>query len=194
MKLSTDFYTRDDTLAIARQLLGKTLCSSIDGEYCSGIICETEAYLGANDKASHAHRNRFTERTKIMYAGGGVAYVYLCYGIHHLFNVVSGKAGDPQAVLIRGIFPLEGKEVMLQRRNQVKIKLKDFIGPGKVSQALGITKLQNGLSLTENQIWIEDQGIKVESSKIISSPRIGIDYAEEDAALPYRFQYFDWNF
>jgi len=194
MKLSRDFYTGDDTIEIAKQLLGKVLCSKINGIYSSGVICETEAYLGANDKASHAHRNRFTERTKIMYAKGGVAYVYLCYGIHHLFNIVTGKVGDPQAILIRGIVPIEGIEIMLERRNQLKMKPKDYIGPGKVTQALGISKLQNGLSLTENQVWIEDKGIKVNSSSIKASARVGIDYAEEDALLPYRFQYFDWDF
>ncbi|MEQ8623972.1 MAG: DNA-3-methyladenine glycosylase [Vicingaceae bacterium] len=194
MKLSRDFYIQDDTLKIAQQLLGKILCTKIDGKYCSGVICETEAYLGANDKASHAHRNRFTERTKIMYAEGGVAYVYLCYGIHHLFNIVTGKSGDPQAVLVRAIVPIEGKEFMLERRNQQKLKPKDYIGPGKVSQALGLSKAQNGLSLTESQVWIEDREINVDSSKITASARIGIDYAEEDAELPYRFQYFDWDF
>jgi DNA-3-methyladenine glycosylase len=190
MKLPERFYTQNDTLKVAQQLLGKVLCSNIGGEYCNGIICETEAYLGATDKASHAYGNRLTKRTKIMFARGGVAYVYLCYGIHHLFNIVTGEINDPQAILIRAIVPLEGKEQLLKRRGKDSLKAVDFVGPGKVSQALGITMEQNGLSLQENKLWIEDQGIIIDSEKIITSPRVGIDYAEEDASLPYRFQYF----
>ena len=190
MKLPEIFYTQNDTLKVAKQLLGKVLCSNINEEYCSWIICETEAYLGANDKASHAYGNRLTKRTKIMFSQGGLAYVYVCYGIHHLFNIVTGEINNPQAILVRAIVPLEGKEQLLKRRIKSSIKAVDFIGPGKVSQALGITKAQNGLSLLENKLWIEDQGITIDPEKIIASPRVGIDYAEEDASLPYRFQYF----
>ena len=189
MKLPLDFYTQKDTLKVAKQLLGKVMCSNIGGEFCSGIISETEAYLGANDKASHAYQNRLTNRTKIMYAEGGVAYVYLCYGIHHLFNVVTGEINDPQAILIRAVVPLKGTKQLLKRRNKSKLKTLDFSGPGKVSQAFGITSSQNGLSLQENTLWIEDQGIAIDARKIITGPRVGIDYAEEDAFLPYRFQY-----
>lgn len=189
MKLKSTFYTQHDVVSVSKQLLGKVLCTQIAGEYTSGIICETEAYAGVNDKASHAYGGRRTQRTETMYARGGVAYVYLCYGIHYLFNVVTNEEEIPHAVLIRGIQPLEGIDTMLKRRNKTKLTKDICIGPGKLSQSLGISKAQNAIDLLENEIWIEDRKIEVDADLIKTSKRIGIDYAEADALLPYRFEY-----
>jgi len=187
MKLASDFYLRDNVVEISKQLLGKILFSNIGNKICAGMIVETEAYAGVTDRASHAYGCRNTERTKIMFAKGGTAYVYLCYGIHHLFNVVTNNEGVPHAVLVRAIEPFEGIETMLKRRNKNKLDIKLTSGPGKLSEALGIKYTHNGLSLYENKIWIEDVGIKIEPKQIISAKRIGVDYAKEDALLPYRF-------
>ncbi len=186
-KLSRDFYLREDVVQISKELLGKYLFTKIGGKITAGIITETEAYAGITDKASHAYNNRRTNRTEIMFAQGGLSYVYLCYGIHHLFNVVTNVKDTPHAVLIRAIKPLEGIDLILKRRKVLKIHSKITSGPGTVSQALGILTKHNGLDLTGNQIWIEDKGVKILKNEIISSPRIGVDYAGEDAKLPYRF-------
>jgi DNA-3-methyladenine glycosylase len=185
--LPQSFYTRDNVVQIAQDLLGKVIVTTIDGAYTSGIITETEAYSGRNDKACHAHQGRVTKRTQIMYATGGCAYVYLCYGIHHLFNIVTNEEGFADAILIRAIQPLDGVKHMKQRRNKDKVDAKFAGGPGTLSQALGITKELYGASLLEqsDSIWIENHGISVQEIK--ASPRIGIDYAEEDALLPWRF-------
>lgn len=189
-KLPQEFYLNPNVLELAKSLLGKVLCTNINGVLTSGIITETEAYNGEVDKASHTYGGRRTARTETMYCTGGVAYVYLCYGIHHLFNVVSNVAGNSEAVLIRAIKPLDGLETQQKRRNLKKLDKNSFIGPGKVSKALGIDKTMDGESLLESTIWIEDRDYKPLSEKIITGPRVGIDYAEEDALLPYRFQYF----
>jgi len=195
MELPLSFYRQTDVVNIARELLGKSLYTQIDGIITGGIITETEAYAGVTDKASHAYGNRFTERTQIMYREGGSAYVYLCYGIHSLFNIVTNHEGTPHAVLIRGIHPTVGLDKMLERRG-LKHAGKDFcIGPGKVSKALGIHYSHTGILLSkttamenEMKIWIEDNERAVQDDEIIISPRIGVDYAEEDALLPYRFE------
>ena len=187
MKLEKGFYTGDYVLLIAKLLLGKVLFTCLNNEITAGIISETEAYAGINDRASHAYGNRKTERTSIMYKEGGIAYIYLCYGIHSLFNVVTNVEGIPHAVLIRSIIPYEGKETMLKRR---KIKVNSptvFTGPGNVSKALGLDYSQSGTSLLGNLIWIEDKGIVFKSKQILKTPRIGVDYAGSDALLPYRF-------
>ncbi len=187
MKLPLSYYLNEDVVFLAKDLIGKVLCTSIEGEYTSGIITETEAYAGVNDKASHAYGNRFTERTKTMYEQGGISYVYLCYGIHHLFNVVSNTEGVPHAILIRGIQALEGIKIIKKRRNLNQLNFKSCIGPGKASQALRISTKYNASSLLSDQIWIEDRAIEINDNDIKCGPRIGIDYAEEDALLPYRF-------
>ncbi len=197
MKLEKDFYLREDVVQISRDLLGKYLFTKIDGKTTAGIITETEAYAGEIDKASHAYNNRRTNRTEIMFAEGGVSYVYLCYGIHHLFNVVTNFKNQPHAVLIRAVKPAEGLKTILERRNLEPTKEQiDFVlkgkkkiagGPGTVSQAMGIRTKHSGLDLTKNVIWIEDRGIQIQSKDIIIGPRVGVDYAEEDAKLPYRF-------
>jgi len=186
MPLPESFYVRSDVVKIARQLLGKVLVTCIDNTYTAGIITETEAYAGVTDRASHAFGGRRTKRTETMYMQGGVAYVYLCYGLHCLFNVVTNKADIPHAVLIRGIEPLEGTEEMNRRLAQKKMK-PGGKGPAKVSAALGITLGLDTAMLNSNSIRIEDHGIKIPAKNIIAAPRIGVDYAGADALLPYRF-------
>lgn len=186
-RISSSFYNREDVVSLARELIGKRLCTFVNKQYTSGIITETEAYAGVADKASHAFGGRFTERTKTMYEKGGTSYVYLCYGIHHLFNIVTNKKGTPHAILIRGIFPEEGIEIMLQRRGKNKADKTLAAGPGTVSQALGIQVKHSGISLLEQTIWLEETSISVPAELISAGPRIGVDYAGEDAKLPYRF-------
>ena len=186
-KISTDFYTSNNILKISKNLLGKVLCTKINDQLTTGKIVEVEAYLGSIDKASHSYNNKKTKRTAPMFASGGIAYVYLCYGIHHLFNVVVGGKDNPCAILIRAIEPIDGISIMLRRRNFDKPVSQLTNGPGKLTQSLGITDKMNKNILTENIIWIEDRNIKISKKDILSSPRIGVDYAEEDANLPYRF-------
>ena len=187
MKLEKDFYLRDDVVRISKELLGKYLYTNFNNLLTGGIITETEAYAGATDRASHAYGNRRTKRTEVMYAEGGVAYVYLCYGMYPLFNIVTHRKDIPHAILIRGIHPTEGIDIMLQRTNKSKIIKKFSNGPGKIAKALGIKCEHTGMDLTGNKIWLEDKGIKVKNKDIIITTRIGIDYAGEDALLPYRF-------
>jgi DNA-3-methyladenine glycosylase len=192
--LPRTFYLRPDVVQVARDLLGKHLVTRMEGVLTSGIICETEAYAGTTDRASHSFGGRRTDRTEIMYARGGTAYVYLCYGIHSLFNVVTNLADVPHAVLIRGIIPVVGKTTMLQRAGKEKVTGGFGIGPGKVSKILGIHYSHSGVDLAEmpgNEsdpaIWIEDHGIMIDPGSIIPGKRVGVEYAGEDALLPYRF-------
>jgi DNA-3-methyladenine glycosylase len=187
MKLKKDFYIRENVVQIANDLLGKILVTKVDGKITSGIIVETEAYNGIYDKACHAYGGRKTDRTKVMYEEGGVSYVYFCYGMHYLFNVVTNKKEVPDAVLIRGIIPLKNKKWIFQRISERSLKNGVLNGPGKVTKALGINKSLNGVSLLGNQIWIEDDGIFIPQNDVLVGPRIGVDYAGEDALLPYRF-------
>jgi len=186
-KLPRAFYTRNDVVAISRELLGKFLFTRINGTVTGGMITETEAYHGPEDRASHAFGGRRTARTEIMYAQGGTAYVYLCYGIHHLFNVVTNRKDVPHAVLIRAIEPVEGVEVMLKRRNKKAAARVLTAGPGSMSRALGITTTLTGVDLLSDTIWIEDRGVSVVSGKISSTKRIGVDYAGKDAERLWRF-------
>jgi DNA-3-methyladenine glycosylase len=193
-KLPRGFYTRNDVVGIARELLGKVLYTSVNGEITAGIITETEAYAGISDKASHAYNNRRTARTETMYRDGGTAYVYLCYGIHSLFNVVTSVADHPHAVLIRGIEPIHGIDLMKLRTGKTKFGPHDGIGPGKVARLLGIAVRHSGLDMCDDaaaadSIWIQDEDIQVPEEEIITGPRIGVDYAGEDALLPYRFRW-----
>lgn len=187
-KLPIEFYAREDVILISEELIGKVLCTNVKGKITKGIITETEAYAGITDKASHAYSGRRTERTEIMFGPPGISYVYLCYGVHSLFNVVTNQANIPHAVLIRGVFPIQGIDQIVSRRRVEQPKHKIADGPGKMSQAMGIEyKTHNCLDLLGDQIWIEDYGFKVLANEIKTGPRIGIDYAEEDALLPYRF-------
>ncbi|MCE4064672.1 DNA-3-methyladenine glycosylase [Chryseobacterium gleum] len=187
MKLPRSYYSNPDVLFLAKDLLGKVLFTEIDGETTAGIIVETEAYFGVKDKASHAYGGRRTDRTETLYSHGGVSYVYLCYGIHHLFNVVTSVEDEPHAVLVRAVEPLIGKEIMELRRNMPATKPSISAGPGSAAKALGIDRSFNRKKLTENEIWIEDHGIVYRPDEIIAGPRIGVAYAEEDALLPWRF-------
>ncbi len=184
MRLKRDFYTRDDVVAIARDLIGKVLCTKINGQLTSGIITETEAYCGRNDKACHANNNLRTPRTEIMYQEGGHAYVYLCYGIHYLFNVTTNKKGLADAVLIRGVKPLEGKDIMAKRRGTSR---NISNGPGKLTKALSINMSHYGEDLLGKTIWIEENTNLNNSFEIKISKRIGVEYAMEDADKEWRF-------
>jgi DNA-3-methyladenine glycosylase len=187
MILPDSFYQRKDVVKIAKELLGKVLVTNIDGALTSGMIVETEAYAGAADKASHAFGNRRTNRTEVMYAHGGVAYVYLCYGIHHLFNVVTNVEHTPHAILVRAVEPLEGIDIMLERRRKEKLSPILTAGPGAMSEALGIKTKHTGLLLQGPEIYIEDRGIKLSKKDVVEASRVGVAYAQEDALLPYRF-------
>lgn len=187
MILPIDYFLQENVVFIARDLIGKVIYTNINGEIVGGIITETEAYAGIRDKASHSYNNRRTNRTETMYLSGGHIYIYLCYGIHHLVNIVTNKKEVPEAVLIRAIYPFYNEELLLKRRNSTKISAQVFNGPGKVSQALGLDTNLDGIQLQTKQIRIEDKGILFENKYIEVTPRIGIDYAEEDALLPYRF-------
>jgi DNA-3-methyladenine glycosylase len=187
-KLPLAFYEQHDTLTLAKQLLGCTLYTQIDGQLTAGIITETEAYLGAEDKASHAYNNLKSKRTQTMFEQGGISYVYLCYGMHHLFNVVTHQKGIPHAILIRAIEPTIGIETMKIRRGNKSLKILTN-GPAKLAQALGINKDHNALSLLDETIWIAPTTDT--TFGIVSTTRIGVDYAQEDALLPYRFYIAD---
>ncbi len=186
MKLAVDFYRREDTLQIARDLLGKILVVPDEkGNRVSGMIVETEAYLGPEDKAAHSHNNRRTKRTAVMFAEGGVAYVFFVYGMYFQLNVVVGKKEQPRAILIRAVEPIEGIEIMRKRRGKMPDQNLTS-GPGKLSIALGIDKTVNGEDLCGNRVWIEES-VKPFTCEIVSGKRIGIDYAEEFANKPWRF-------
>jgi DNA-3-methyladenine glycosylase len=188
-KLPLSYYLQEDVVALSKDLLGKFLFTNIHEEgITGGMIVETEAYAGAIDKASHAHGNRMTNRTKVMYEEGGVAYVYFIYGMYNLFNIITNSHGTPHAILIRAIEPTEGIDIMLCRRKMDALKRNLTAGPGTLAQALGITREQNGISLLEDTIWLEDRGVHIKEKDIITSPRVGVAYAEEHAELPWRFR------
>lgn len=188
MKLTREFYLRDDVAGISTDLLGKVLCTRIGGRLTKAVISETEAYAGVSDRASHAYGGRRTGRTEPMFGKGGTAYVYLCYGIHHLFNVVTNEADTPHAILIRAGVPMHGTEFMLRRRNKSRLDATLLAGPGSLAKAMGITTEHTGTSLLGRQIWIEDHGIEIDEQSVIVGPRIGVDYAGDDALRPYRFR------
>lgn len=185
-KLPRSFYAGADPLAIARNLLGcRLVVPTRDGTRVSGIIVETEAYTGPEDKAAHSYGNRRTNRNEVMYGPPGRAYVFFIYGMHFHFNVVTNRESIPHAILIRAIEPEEGIEIMRQRR-QVKDSRQLTSGPGKLCSALGVDRSYNMADLTGNKIWIE-RGRKVDPSEIERGPRVGIDYAEEYIDVPWRF-------
>mgnify|MGYP006274343585 FL=1 len=192
MILPQSYYTRDNVVDLAGDFLGKTLYTSVNGVVTAGTIVETEAYAHKNDRACHAHLQKRTTRTEIMFHAGGVAYVYLVYGIHYLFNIITNVAGKADAVLVRAVAPLEGVETMGVRRGLPTAtrpqQRKLTSGPGKLSQAMGINQSHYGLDLTRKKtIWITDEGVSYRDDEIATGPRIGIDYAGEDARLPWRF-------
>ncbi len=184
-RLPASFFARADVAQISRQLLGKLLCTRLGGAQLSaGLIVETEAYSGQSDRASHAFGNRRTQRTAVMFGRPGRAYVYLCYGMHALFNIVTNRSGIPDAVLIRALQPVRGIELMLRRRRRARLDYKLAAGPGLLTQALGIGLQHNGLSILGQNIWLE-QGI--EPAQIACGPRVGVAFAGPDAARPWRF-------
>ncbi len=193
MILPRRFYLDGDVTELARRTLGKVLVTRFEGAITSGIITETEAYAGVTDRASHAFGGRRTNRTEIMYRIGGTAYIYLCYGIHSLFNIVTNHEDIPHAILIRGIIPLDGKKIMASRTRGGKISENSGNGPGKLAVLLGIHYQHSGIDLTggagaeEDAIWIEDRGFIIEDQEILTSTRIGVGYAGDDALLPWRF-------
>jgi DNA-3-methyladenine glycosylase len=186
-KLDKDFYNRADVVKIAKELIGKVLVTQFGEVITSGRIVETEAYAGAIDRASHAFGGRRTNRTEVMFQAGGTAYVYLCYGIHHLFNVVTNQKDIPHAILIRAVDPLQGIHTMLERTGKKSADYTLTKGPGNVSKALGIHTRHTGLNLLQDEIYIAADDFAPAKKDIIATPRIGVDYAGEDAKLPYRF-------
>ncbi len=187
MHLSSSFYSSNDVLNISKKLLGKILSTNINNEVSKGIIVEVEAYLGKNDKASHAYNNKRTQRTEPMFNKGGYSYIYLCYGVHNLFNIVVGSKDNPLAILVRAIEPIKGHKIMLSRRNLNTLNYNLTNGPGKLTQALGIDIKYNNIQLNSKELSIENSDIKISKKDIFSGPRIGVDYAKEDSKLPYRF-------
>lgn len=186
-KLRLDFYGRENVLQIAEELMGKLLVTNKVGIITSGRIVECEAYAGAPDKASHAFGGRRTNRNEVMYGKAGVAYVYLCYGIHHLFNVVTNSESIPHAILIRSLEPVKGIEDMLLRTGKKQMDHTLTKGPGNVSKAMDIHTMDSGTALTGKTIFLADDSFAYSKKEICISPRIGVDYAGKDAFLPYRF-------
>lgn len=190
--LPLSFYLEEDVVGLSRSLIGKALFTRVHDQVTGGLIVETEAYRGPEDRASHAFNNRRTPRNEVMYHQGGVAYVYLCYGIHSLLNVVSNQEGIPHDILIRAIEPLVGIDLMMTRRGKSRVDRTLTGGPGALSQALGISTELNGVSLAGPQVWIEET--EYTPLPLIASPRVGVGYAQEDALLPWRFRVKDHPF
>lgn len=185
MKIEESFYQRRDVVGIAKELFGKVLFTKIKGIVTGGMIVETEAYSNL-ERGCHAYQNRMTPRNEVMFKAGGHAYVYLCYGIHHLFNVVTNQDGQAEAVLVRALEPIKGIDLMI-RRMGAKNEKRITSGPGKLTKAMGIDRSLNGENLWSRHLWLEDVGFTIKKSEIVSSPRIGIDYAGQDALLRWRF-------
>lgn len=186
-KLPSSFYERTDVVTITKELIGKIVVTNFDNKLTAGRIVEAEAYNGPFDKAAHSYNNRRTRRTEVMYSHGGVAYIYLCYGIHQMFNIVTNIKDHPNAILIRALEPLTGIDIMLKRTNKTVHSFDLTRGPGNVAKALGLHTTQTGMSLQSNELYIADDGYRYPENEIIATSRIGVDYAAEDALLPYRF-------
>ncbi len=186
-KIPLSFYDRDDVVQIAKELLGKIIVTNFGGQITSARIVETEAYIGITDKASHSYGHRRTARNEHMYSPPGTAYVYICYGMHQMLNIVTNKKDIPDAVLIRAVEPLNGIDLMAKRTGK-NINDKTLTrGPGNVGKALGIYKHHSGLFLLDKEIYLLDDGEKMIAGKIGTSKRIGVDGAGDDALLPFRF-------
>lgn len=187
-KLPKSFYQRADVLLIARELLGKIITTNFDGNFTSGRIVEAEAYRHFKDAASHAKNGTRTTRNEHTYAAAGTLYVYICYGLHQMVNVVTNIVGIPDAILIRAIEPVSGEDIMAQRRGKKPGDISITRGPGNVARALGVHKIHSGKSFVgASLISINDEGLNVDENEIIISPRIGVEGACDDALLPYRF-------
>lgn len=186
-KLTLSFYNRKDVLTIAREMLGKVVYSNIDGEITSGRIVETEGYVGTVDKASHAFGGRRTVKNEHMYHAAATAYIYVCYGVHQMLNIVTNEKDVPDAVLIRAIEPMAGLDIMSQRTGKSETNPTITRGPGNVGKALGIHKRNSGIHLLDDVIYLMDDDFKFPSDAIGESHRIGVESAGADALLPYRF-------
>lgn len=186
-KLNPEFYDRTDVLQIARNMLGKIAVTNFDGEFTSGRIVETEAYTGTHDRASHAFGGRRTTKNEHMYHHAGTLYIYICYGVHSMFNISTNTVNVPDAVLIRAIEPLEGRDIMGRRTGKSPEDFTVTRGPGNVGKALGFKKSHSGKDLFGSDIFLADDGFAYPESVIVSGPRIGVDSAGDDALLPYRF-------
>ena len=188
-RIPASYYMASDVLFLAKDLLGKFLCTLIDGFYCSGKIVETEAYRAPDDRACHAYNNRKTPRTEVMFKKGGVAYIYVCYGMHHLMNVVTGPKESAHAILIRALEPVEGIDIMAERRQLDTNDVRLTKGPGALSVAMGLRSSLTGTSLyaVDTPIWLEDRKIKLLAADICISKRIGVEGAGEAALLPWRY-------
>ena len=187
MKLPLSFYQRDDAVLVARELLGKHVYTNIDGQLTGGLIVETEAYQGPEDRGSHAYNNRRTPRNETMFSAGGVVYMYICYGIHDMLNIVTGTEGSSHAVLIRAVEPRIGVDIMRERRNVFNEDARLCRGPGALAKALGLVKSHNGISLLDDKIWIEDKGVTIEENDIIASARVGMNFDGPYKTIPWRF-------
>ncbi len=191
-KLPLSFYSRKDVVSIAKDLIGKIIVTNFEGIITSGRIVETEAYIAFTDKASHSFSGKRTPRNEHMYSAPGTAYVYICYGMHQMMNIVTNDFNIPDAILLRAVEPLQGIDHMLERRGKKKSDKTLTRGPGKVGKALGISKFHSGFSLLGNEIYLMDDHFKISPAQIGESPRIGVESAGKDAKLPYRF-YFKGN-
>jgi DNA-3-methyladenine glycosylase len=186
-KIPLSFYKRKDVVLIAKELIGKIIITHFDGKLTSARIVETEAYVGHIDKASHAFGGKRTARNEHMYAAAGTAYVYICYGLHHMMNIVTNDKNIPDAVLIRAVEPIDGIETMAKRTGKKANDKTITRGPGNVGKALGIFKHHSGNYLLGNEIYLADDNSKIPEENIGISARIGVESAGKDALLPYRF-------
>src|ERR1017187_211933 len=186
-KLPLSFYARKDVVSISKDLIGKIIVTNFDGIITSGRIVETEAYIAFTDKASHSFSGKRTPRNEHMYSAAGTAYVYICYGMHQMLNIVTNENNIPDAILLRAVEPLQGIDQMLKRRGKKESDKTLTQGPGNVGKALGISKLHSGFSLLGNEIYLTEDNFKISLEQIGKSPRIGVESAGKDAKLPYRF-------
>ena len=186
-RLPQSYYTNEDVVFLAKDLVGKSLFVQTEGVLTGGIIVETEAYKGPEDVGSHAYNHRRTSRNDIMYSVGGVVYMYICYGIHDMLNIVTGTENMAHAILIRAIQPTTGIEIMRERRKVFKEDVRLCRGPGALAKALALKKVHNGISLQSDEIWIEEQGLTVDQNQITAGPRIGLNIDEPYKSIPWRF-------
>ena len=186
-KIPLSFYARKNVVAIAKDLIGKIIVTNFDNNITSGRIVETEAYVAVTDKASHSFGGKRTVRNEHMYAAAGTAYVYICYGLHQMMNIVTNDKDIPDAVLIRAVEPMKGIDIMLKRTGKITLDKTLTRGPGNVGKALGIFKHHSGNHLLGNKIYLLDDNIKIPSEQIGTSARIGVETAGADALLPYSF-------
>lgn len=186
-KIPLSFYSRKNVVQIAHELLGKIVVTNFESVITSGRIVETEAYIAITDKASHSFGGRRTARNEHMYSPPGTAYIYVCYGMHQMLNVVTNNEGIPDAVLIRAVEPIDGIETMARRIGKNFLDISITRGPGNLGKALGINKQHSGFSLLANEIYLMDDGFPVAKNEIGISRRTGVQSAGDDGLLPYRF-------